>query len=42
MVEFLQLASLVGAVAVLIGLLRAHRYVVRTQVMPAVEDDEED
>jgi hypothetical protein len=39
MVEFLQVASLVGAVAVLIGLFRAHKYVVRTQVVPNIEDE---
>ncbi|MFC7029025.1 hypothetical protein ACFQJ5_17580 [Halomicroarcula sp. GCM10025324] len=43
--EILQIISLVGSIVLLVGLFRAHKYVVRTRLLPNLEeehfDDEE-
>ena len=38
--DIVQLGSLVGGFVVLVGLLRVHRYVVRTHVIPSIEDED--
>lgn len=40
--DLLQLGSLLGSIALLVGLVRAHRYVVREYVLENLDIEEEE